>query len=46
MEAKVRELGKRCSLEKDESFEDVSKDFNNKVTLINTSWKMKCENEK
>lgn len=24
----------------------MSKDFNNKVTLINTSWKMKCEGEK
>lgn len=39
-------MTKRCSLQKDENTEAVTKDFNNKVTLINTSWKMKCESEK
>jgi len=39
-------MNKKCSIEIEENTEKVSKDVNNKVTLINTSWKLKCENEK
>ena len=46
LEAKVREMNKICSIQIDENTEKISKDLNNKVSLINTSWKLKCENEK
>lgn len=36
----------KCSIEKDLNTETITKEFNSKVTLINTSWKFKCENEK
>lgn len=39
-------MDKRCSIEKDENTETISKEFNKQYALINTSWKLLCESEK
>lgn len=39
-------MDKQCSIQIDKNTENVTKDFNSKVTLIKTSMKTLCEREK